>query len=155
MGKEEGAVEGSGGVDENTAEGRREREKIGTAGAKQTHHTGLFLPYAAINHDISSEILKSLGHPVQDVVQIDDGDGSVLATGDSFVSDAEIRDALSARADLVDMEGFAVVYAARRMGARCRLVKHVSDRADDSALDWPKQVDRSARELARWLVERY
>ncbi|WP_455901972.1 nucleosidase [Rhodococcus gordoniae] len=128
---------------------------IGTAGALRTHHSGLFLPSAVLNHDISSEVLKSLGHPVQDVVEIDDGDGSVLATGDSFVSDAQVRDALAARADLVDMEGFAIAYAARRMGARCRLVKHVSDRADDSALEWPKQVDRSAQALARWLVERY
>ena len=71
------------------------------------------------------------------------------------LTEQELNDALSARADLVDMEGFAVAYAARRMGARCRLVKHVSDRADDSALDWPQQVDRSAQELARWLVERY
>ena len=128
---------------------------IGTAGALHTHHSGLFLPSAVLNHDISSEVLRSLGHPVEDVVEIDDGDGSVLATGDSFVSDAQIRDALAARADLVDMEGFAVAFAARRMGARCRLVKHVSDHADDSAMDWPQQVDRSARELARWLVERY
>ncbi|UYP17676.1 nucleosidase [Rhodococcus sp. Z13] len=128
---------------------------IGTAGALHDHHAGLYLPSTALNHDISSDVLKSLGHPVEDVLDIEDGDGSVLATGDAFVSDAEVRDALAARADLVDMEGFAVAYAARRMGARCRLVKHVSDHADESALDWPALVDHSARELAAWLVERY
>jgi hypothetical protein len=41
------------------------------------------------------------------------------------------------------------------MGAQCRLVKHVSDHADETALDWPAKVDASARALAQWLVERY
>ncbi|MEE2031193.1 nucleosidase [Rhodococcus chondri] len=128
---------------------------IGTAGALHRHHGGLYVPSTVINHDISSEVLRSLGHPVRDVLSLDDGDGSVLATGDAFVSDAEVRDALSARADLVDMEGFAIAYAADRMGARCRLVKHVSDHADESAMDWPKQLDESARILAEWLASRY
>ncbi|MBP2212274.1 putative 5'-methylthioadenosine/S-adenosylhomocysteine nucleosidase [Rhodococcus ruber] len=128
---------------------------IGTAGALHVHHGGLYLPSAVINHDISSEVLRSLGYPVEDVVELDDGDGTVLATGDSFVSDAQVRDALAARADLVDMEGFAIALAASRMGAPCRLVKHVSDHADETALDWPARVDASARELAQWLVERY
>jgi adenosylhomocysteine nucleosidase len=124
---------------------------IGTAGALHAHHGGLYLPSAVLNHDISSEVLRSLGHPVRDVIDLDDGDGSVLATGDSFVSDAQVRDALAARADLVDMEGFAVAFACAEVGAPCRLVKHVSDHADDSAMDWPAQVDASARVLADWL----
>jgi hypothetical protein len=33
-----------------------------------------------------------------------------------------------------------------------RLVKHVSDAADESALEWPALVDRSARVLGEWLV---
>jgi len=128
---------------------------IGTAGALHSRHGGLYLPSTAINHDISSEVLRSLGHPVRDVLSIEDGDGTVLATGDSFVSDAQVRDALAARADLVDMEGFAIAYAASHMGARCRLVKHVSDHADETAMDWPKQIDNSARVLAEWLVNMY
>ena len=48
-----------------------------------------------------------------------------------------VRDRLAERADLVDMEGYAVAFACRRLGVPVRLVKHVSDRADDSALDWP------------------
>lgn len=124
---------------------------IGTAGALHTHHSGLYLPSVVLNHDISSEVLRSLGHPVRDVIELGDGDGSVLATGDAFVSDAEVRDALAARADLVDMEGFAVAFACERIGARCRLVKHVSDHADDSAMDWPDRIDASARVLADWL----
>ena len=51
--------------------------------------------------------------------------------------------------------GCEAAAAAARMGARCRLVKHVSDHADESALDWPAQVDESARILATWLADRY
>lgn len=51
------------------------------------------------------------------------------------------------------MEGFAVAFACAQVGARCRLVKHVSDQADDSAMDWPAQVDASARVLGEWLRE--
>ncbi len=32
-----------------------------------------------------------------------------------------------------------------------RLVKHVSDAADESAMDWPTVVDASARVLGAWL----
>ncbi len=56
------------------------------------------------------------------------------------------------RADLVDMEGYAVAYACRRLGVPVRLVKHVSDSADESALDWPSLVDASARALGAWLA---
>ncbi|WP_430333402.1 nucleosidase [Rhodococcus sp. ACT016] len=124
---------------------------IGTAGALHAHHGGLYVPSAVLNHDFSSEVLRSLGYPVRDVIDLEGGDGTVLATGDSFISDAEVRDALAARADLVDMEGFAIAFACAQLGAPCRLVKHVSDHADDSAMDWPTQVDASARVLADWL----
>lgn len=137
-------------------EGRRPLVvNIGTAGALRSTHGGLYLPSTVINHDISSEVLRSLGHPVLDTLTFEDGDGTILATGDSFVSDAEVRDALAARADLVDMEGFAIASASAHMGASCRLVKHVSDHADESAMDWPKQIDNSARVLAEWLVDMY
>lgn len=126
---------------------------IGTAGALHVHHGGLFVPGVVINHDISSAAIRSFGHEIVDRLVLAEGDDSVLATGDAFVSDAAVRDALAQRADLVDMEGFAVAYAAQAAGARCRLVKHVSDQADDSALDWPAQIDASARELGRWLAE--
>ncbi|WP_037204665.1 nucleosidase [Rhodococcus opacus] len=125
---------------------------IGTAGALHEHHSGLFTPSTVLNHDISGDAIRALGHEVADLLALPDGDGSVLATGDLFVSDAGVRDVLARRADLVDMEGFAVAYASARGGARCRLVKHVSDTADDSALDWPARIDASARELGRWLA---
>ena len=61
----------------------------------------------------------------------------MLASGDVFVADPAVRDPLARRADLVDMEGYAVAYACRRFGVPVRLVKHVSDNADEVALDWP------------------
>ena len=47
--------------------------------------------------------------------------------------------------------GFAVAWAAREAGVPARIVKHVSDNADETALDWANVVDRSARDLAAWL----
>ena len=126
---------------------------IGTAGALHAHHGGLYVPGVVVNHDISSTAIRALGHDVVDRLVLDGGDDSVLATGDAFIADAVARDALAQRADLVDMEGFAIAFAAKAAGAACRLVKHVSDHADDSALDWPAMIDASARELGRWLLD--
>jgi adenosylhomocysteine nucleosidase len=128
---------------------------VGTAGALHDHHAGLYVPSRVLNHDLSAEALRSLGYPAVDEISLPDGDGSVLATGDVFVSDPARRAELSRRADLVDMEGFAIAAACARMGAVCRLVKHVSDNADESAMDWPAQVDASARELGAWLDAHY
>ena len=77
----------------------------------------------------------------------------MLASGDAFISDPEVRRQLAERAQLVDMEGYAVAYACHRLGVPVRLVKHVSDGADESALDWPSVVDASARVLGSWVAE--
>ena len=75
----------------------------------------------------------------------------MLATGDVFVADRLVRARLAEVATLVDMEGYAVAYACRQFGVPVRLVKHVSDDADEGALDWPARVDASARVLGEWL----
>ncbi|MEV0946150.1 nucleosidase [Rhodococcus sp. NPDC049939] len=124
---------------------------IGTCGTLHEHGSGLFTPSTVLNHDFSAEVLRGFGHEVTDVLHLPDGDGSVLATGDVFVSDPVVRDALAARADLVDMEGFSIAYASAHVGARCRLVRHVTDKADEEALSWPDLIDGSARELGKWL----
>jgi len=84
---------------------------------------------------------------------IPDGDGTILATGDTFVTDPLVRDRLAERAHLVDMEGFAVAAACAALDVPVRLAKHVSDAADDSAWDWPSVVDASARVLGAWVAE--
>lgn len=128
---------------------------IGTAGALREGLSGLFLPSAVLNHDLSADVVRSLGYDPQEWLEIPGGDDTVLATGDVFVTDADVRARLAERAHLVDMEGYAVAWACRAAGVPVRLVKHVSDNADAAAMDWPALVDRSARELGAWLSENY
>jgi nucleoside phosphorylase len=125
---------------------------IGTAGALRDGVSGLHLPGRVINHDISADVLAGMGIKVEDSLGIEGGSDVVLATGDSFIADPTTREALAQRATLVDMEAFAVVWACRKAAVRVRVVKHVSDNADSTALSWPELVDASARELGDWLV---
>jgi adenosylhomocysteine nucleosidase len=125
---------------------------IGTVGALREGMSGVYLPTTVINHDINGDAIRALGYDPQERLTIEGGDGSVLASGDVFVVEAEVRARLAARADLVDMEGYAVAYACQRLGVPVRLVKHVSDTADESALDWSAMVDASARVLGDWVV---
>lgn len=127
---------------------------IGTAGALRDGLTGLHLPGTVLNHDLSADALRTLGYDPGEVLDVPGGGDIVLASGDTFVTDPAVRDALAVRAHLVDMEGYAVVFACRRFGARVELAKHVSDNADEAALDWPELVDRSARVLGDWLTRR-
>lgn len=127
---------------------------IGTAGALRPGLRGLYVPSTVRNHDISADVLRSLGYPVRDEIELPGGDGTALATGDHFVTDPAVRDGLAAHSHLVDMEGFAVARACAALGAPCMLVKHVSDDADESAMDWPERVDHSAQALGEWLAER-
>lgn len=123
---------------------------IGTAGALRPGLAGLFEPGVVLNHDISADLVRALGHDPQERLQVGESD-VVLATGDVFVTEPAVRDALAERAHLVDMEGYAVAYAAREAGVPVRLVKHVSDTADESALDWAGMVEASALVLGEWL----
>jgi len=123
---------------------------LGTAGALHDHHEGLFEPGTVLNHDLDADAIRALGYDPRERLRCGDGD-TVLATGDVFVTDPLVRARLAEQADLVDMEGYAVVYVAQLFGVPVRLVKHVSDRADEGAMDWPTLVDRSARALSEWL----
>lgn len=122
---------------------------IGTAGALRPGLSGLHEPGTVLNHDLSAEAIRALGYDPHDRLVVGASD-VVLATGDVFVSDPLVRDQLALRAHLVDMEGYAVAWAARELGAGVRLVKHVSDAADEGAMDWPALVERSALALGEW-----
>ncbi|ROZ93795.1 nucleosidase [Gordonia sp. OPL2] len=124
---------------------------VGTAGALHDHHVGLFRPSVVVEHDISSAELRSMGYPVVDRWELPDGDGTVLASGDTFVADPIRRAGLAQIADLVDMEGCALAHVSAEFGVPCRMVKVVSDGADEGALDWPTLVDAAARQLGEWL----
>lgn len=126
---------------------------VGTTGALRDGLSGLFLPSTVINHDVNAEAVRAIGLDPQDVLEIPGGDGTVLASGDVFVTDPVVRQRLAQRAHLVDMEAYGVVYACREYGVPVRVVKHVSDSADEAALDWPALVDISAKALGEWVRE--
>jgi adenosylhomocysteine nucleosidase len=125
---------------------------IGTAGALRDDVTGLHEPGTVLNHDINADAIRALGYDPQEQLVIDPAREVVLATGDVFVTDPVVRARLAQQAHLVDMEGYAVAYAARHFGVPVRMAKHVSDNADESAHDWPAMVDRSALALGEWLT---
>ncbi len=124
---------------------------IGTAGALREGVAGLHEVGTVVNHDMNGDAIRALGYDPQDELVVGTSD-VVLASGDVFVTDPVVRERLAARAHLVDMEGYAVAFACARLGVPVRLVKHVSDNADESALDWPALVARSAQALGRWLA---
>jgi adenosylhomocysteine nucleosidase len=125
---------------------------IGSVGALRDGLSDIFLQSRVVNHDLSADVIRSLGYDPADELTVDDGDGTVLASGDTFVIDAAVRARLAERAHLVDMEGYGVVYACRRLGVPVRLVKHVSDAANEGSLDWATLVEASAVALGDWLA---
>lgn len=127
---------------------------IGTAGALQDGLAGLQFPSTVLNHDLNADAIRAIGLEPEERIEVSSGDGSVLASGDVFVHDGDLRAALSLRADLVDMEAYGVALACRRFGVDLEIAKHVSDNADEGAFDWPSVVDASARVLGAWVTER-
>jgi nucleoside phosphorylase len=125
---------------------------VGTTGALRDGMAGLYLPSQVVNHDINADAVRALGIDPQETLQVEGGDGTVLASGDVFVTDPVVRARLAEQAHLVDMEAYGVVYACREYGVPVRVVKHVSDSADEGALDWPALVDASAKVLGEWVT---
>ncbi|MDT0203584.1 nucleosidase [Nocardioides sp. AE5] len=125
---------------------------LGTAGALRNGLEGLFEPGVVVNHDINADAIRALDHDPQERLVVGPGD-VVLASGDLFVTDPAERVRLAQTAHLVDMEAYAVAWAARQFGVGTRLVKHVSDNADEGAMEWLDLVDASARVLGAWVEE--
>jgi adenosylhomocysteine nucleosidase len=124
---------------------------IGSAGALRDGLTGLFEVGTVVNHDMNGDAVRALGYDPQDRLVVGPAE-TVLASGDVFVTDPAVRSRLASAAHLVDMEGYAVAFAARHLGVPVTLVKHVSDNADESALDWVDVVAVSAEALGEWLA---
>ena len=129
---------------------------IGTAGALREGLRGVHDVATVLQHDFDSDAIRSLvnrdyGLPIE----VDfAATGLVLATGDRFIADSTAREALSRKAHLVDMEGYAVAWAARAAAVPVRLIKLVSDDADEDATQtWAETVGDHARVLARWVDE--
>jgi nucleoside phosphorylase len=127
---------------------------VGSAGALRDGLTGLFEIGEVLNHDINADAVRALGYDPQERLVVGDS-GTVLASGDLFVADPVVRARLAERAHLVDMEGYAVAYAAAALNVPVTLVKHVSDNADESALAWNDLVTASARAVGDWLAARF
>jgi adenosylhomocysteine nucleosidase len=125
---------------------------LGTAGALRPGLAGAHEIGEVIQHDLDADLLcRMTGRQHAQPIRLA-GPGAVLATGDVFVSDEQARERLADRADLVDMEGYAIAWAASVAGVPARLIKHVSDTAGDSAsVTWPESVDRCAQDLAEWV----
>lgn len=126
---------------------------LGTAGALRDGLAGVFEISSVLQHDFSDELIgRMTGTPVPNEVPLDtvtDLPAARLATGDAFISDSATRERLAGRADLVDMEGYAVARVGQAHGIPVTLLKQVSDTADEDARDtWFDAVDRGARELA-------
>jgi adenosylhomocysteine nucleosidase len=126
---------------------------IGSCGALREGMGGVHEVGKVLNHDLSADAIRALGYDVEEWLSVG-GSEIALATGDVFVHETTVRMRLAEQAHLVDMEGYAVAWACRQAGVPARLVKHVSDNADETALDWAAVVDGSARELGEWLATR-
>lgn len=140
---------------------------IGTAGALRDHMLGVHRVETVLLHDFSHAAVRKItgvdeypplhvgprdaesieGGP--DMASAEPGSGVVLATGDTFVADSAVRDALAEQADLVDMEGYAIAQVAHGFGVPVELIKHVSDSADESSGDvWATRAAELAEEIA-------
>lgn len=127
---------------------------LGTAGGLHDGLNGVYDIGTVMQHDFDSDAIRMLvnrdyGMPIE----INPGAaGLVLATGDRFIADSDVRNALSRRAHLVDMEGYAVAWAARAAAVPVRLIKLVSDDANEAAArTWAETVGEHARSLSRWV----
>jgi adenosylhomocysteine nucleosidase len=125
---------------------------LGTAGALRPGWTGTHLVGTVIQHDLDSDILRSLtGETYGAPLALGDPAGPTLATGDSFIADEAARVRLAEHASLVDMEGYALASAAHQAGVPLRIVKHVSDDAGEGAArTWRESVSECARALGEW-----
>ena len=126
---------------------------LGTAGALKHGIKGTHEIARVVQHDLDGTAIEALtGRPVGLPLDLR-SEGLTLATGDAFVSSEKVRARLALQADLVDMEGYAVASAAHAAGVPVRLVKHVSDTADEeAALTWKESVEACARDLAAWVI---
>jgi adenosylhomocysteine nucleosidase len=81
-----------------------------------------------------------------------------IATGDWFVADQAVRDAIASRsaADLVEMEGAAIAFAARTYGIPWLVIRSVSDAGDGEATisfwDYLELASKRAAEIVRAIL---
>jgi adenosylhomocysteine nucleosidase len=129
---------------------------VGTAGGLTGQPVGEVVEVARVHqHDfdhrgVSAFVGRSIpGGPIE--LHGPPGATGRLATGDRVITDADERARLSAHADLVDMEGYAVAAAGLAFEREVWLVKAVSDSADgDTVGSWADALARCSERLAAW-----
>jgi len=126
---------------------------LGTAGALRDGVTGTHVISTVIQHDLNDAAIYDLvGIHFGAPMEFETGDGTVLATGDRFISKPEVRERLAKDAHLVDMEGYAVARAAQWAGIPVTLVKEVSDQAgEQAAKSWSETLDECSASLGAWV----
>lgn len=84
-------------------------------------------------------------------ISMNTGTDITLGTGDSFVMEPDPWFDY-ASVDLVDMEGYAIAKACRKMNKNFKCVKYVSDFADEDAADtWEQNVAKGKELFMEWL----
>ncbi len=131
---------------------------VGTAGAIDPDlEGGIYDISATIQHDVKG-LDGTFGQHVWLPARVDIApDGVVIATGDHFVDDADavalIR-GLDAR--MVDMESYALAWVAQQFAVPIRILRAVSDRAQDGATElWDDVVERCSHQLRAKIRELY
>jgi adenosylhomocysteine nucleosidase len=131
---------------------------VGTAGAIDTLLTAdVYEIDAAIQHDVT-DIDGIVGQHVSLPPRVELGsEGVTIATGDHFVDDAEAVAVIRPLgAGLVDMETYAYAWVAAQFGVPIRVVKAVSDRAQDDAItDWRTAVTACSAQLREFVLAEY
>ena len=133
---------------------------VGTAGGLQGQPIGEVVEVGTVHqHDfdhagVSDFVGRALpGGPL--TLDGPPGAAGRLATGDRLITSATERQRLAARADVVDMEGYAVAATARAFDRQVWLAKAVSDGAGEQvAVEWPEALARCAEALAGWAASR-
>ncbi len=128
---------------------------VGTAGALRVGEVGPGVVHeigTVHQHDLDGRAIAAIvGEDPNPPLHLSDS-GITLVTGDRFIASPTHRDRLAERAHLVDMEGYAVAAAARRLGVPVRLAKTVSDDAGHgAAASWVDALHAASHLLAGWL----
>ncbi|MFG6503266.1 nucleoside phosphorylase [Microbacterium sp. P05] len=123
---------------------------VGTAGAIDPDlEAGVYDIDATLQHDVKDldgVIGQHISLPARVQVR---AEGVTIATGDHFIDDADAVMAIRALgARLVDMESYAYAWVAGQFGVPIRILKAVSDRAQDGASD---EWDDAALVCSGWL----
>ncbi|GAA3931669.1 nucleosidase [Microbacterium soli] len=123
---------------------------VGTAGAVGDEvASGIHEVGAAIQHDVQ-DLDGVVGRHVSLPARVETGRaGATIATGDIFVDDADaVARIRSLGGELVDMETFALVWVAQQFGVPIRVLRVVSDRAQDGAVQvWDEVVAACSAQL--------